>query len=183
VRKLLLYLLLALPGPAPSVRAADAPLPEYTVKAALLLKLARFVVWPAAAESRPEFVLCVLGADPFRSALDPLATQKVRNRPVRVLQVEAPDQVAAKCDMVYLSEQDRLRLSQSLSHVRGTPVLTVGDAEAFAQAGGMIGMATRNRRLTFEINLAPSREAGLEFKSQLLQLATLVGSKRDGSAP
>jgi hypothetical protein len=163
-----------------SARSADAPLPEYTVKAALLLKLARFVTWPTAAESRQDFGVCVLGQDPFRDALESLQSQRVHGRAVRVLRLTTPEQGVENCDLLFTTEQDSIRLSQYFSQLDRRAILTVGDAAGFARTGGMLGMVTRNRKVGFEINLQPSQRSGLEFNSQLLQLATVIGSGRDG---
>jgi hypothetical protein len=55
-----------------------------------------------------------------------------------------------------------------------TPTLTVGDAEGFAQHGGMINFTRRGARLGFAINRGAVSRAGLSLSSQLLKLAELV---------
>lgn len=178
--KVLLALLLALGLNAlPTSAQAEQPLPEYTVKAALLLKLAKFVTWPAAVEARAEFVLCVLGHDPFDSALEPLRGQKVRGRAVRIVRLTEAARAVGECDLVFVSERDRARAGHIAGQFGGQPVLTVGDAPGFARSTGIVALQTRNRRVGFEVNLAASQSAGLEISSQLLQLATVVGTAQE----
>ena len=64
--------------------------------------------------------------------------------------------------------------------VRGLPVLTVGDSEAFWNAGGIIAFHVSENRMRFRINLGVAEKAGLKISSQLLALASTVdrGSSR-----
>src|SRR5262245_65637689 len=59
---------------------------EYAVKAAFLLNFARYTEWPGAAfsSSTQPLVLCVVGADPFGSALDTVEDKLVRGRPIHI---------------------------------------------------------------------------------------------------
>src|ERR1700733_13892466 len=63
-----------------SCRAADESL-EYQVKAAFLLNFTKFVEWPAMAFKSAEspISICILGNDPFGSALDKVVAGEVVN--------------------------------------------------------------------------------------------------------
>ena len=58
-------------------------------------------------------------------------------------------------------------------------MLTVGEAERFAERGGMIGFrVTPEGRIGFDINLRRAERSGLRLRSQLLKLARIVGEGR-----
>ena len=70
-----------------------------------------------------------------------------------------------------------------LGALNGVPALTISDIDGFAAQGGMIGFATRDGKLSFQVNPAASGRAGLEIGAQLLQLATLVEERRRAAKP
>ena len=52
----------------------------------------------------------------------------------------------------------------------------IGAFDGFLQAGGMVNILKKQRRLTFEIDLERSRESGIAYRSKLLRLAErLIG--------
>jgi hypothetical protein len=67
---------------------------------------------------------------------------------------------------------DLLRKAGSL------PVLTIGEHDGFAAAGGVIGFVVRDDRVQFEINPDAASRADLKVSSRLLQLATIVRDAR-----
>jgi hypothetical protein len=63
-----------------------------------------------------------------------------------------------------------------LARARGESILTVGEAEGFTDAGGIIGFHVEKNRVRFGINLEAARIDRLQFRSQLLKLADVVRS-------
>jgi hypothetical protein len=58
-------------------------------------------------------------------------------------------------------------------------VLTVGETENFAQAGGVIGFVVENDKVRFEINVDTAGKAKLRLSSRLLLLAkTVIGNQK-----
>jgi hypothetical protein len=157
----------------PLSRLSGEPL-EYQVKAAFLLNFTKFIEWPAAAFETPDspIAICVLGDDPFGSALDQIVAGEVVNgRRVaaqRFNHIPAPK--ACKVIFVGTSEKDIARLLPEL----GIGVLTVGEGTSFTRAGGMIAFVIENRRVRFEINRTAAENAGLKLSSKLLTVAKLV---------
>ena len=151
----------------------------YEVKAALLFKIARFVEWPASSfdPALPELRLCVIGEDPFGAALDSLAGKQVQGRAVRILRARQPGEHAAECHIAFLNEPNEKRLRAWLRALDGAPVLTVGDVDGFSHNGGTVNLLIRDRRVKFEVNVTASELAGLKISAQLLQLATIVGTR------
>lgn len=165
-------------GVSVSTSVAGASLPEYDVKAALLFNLAKFVEWPdtAFANAGAALFVCVVGKDPFGSALDKVSGRTVRGHPISVarhashtvLESDAP------CHIVFVSAALAPRIKEVLATVLDTPRLTVADFAGFAENGGMINLVTVEQKVRFRINAKQAQAAGLKLSARLLQLATIV---------
>lgn len=161
-----------------SVPTAYAQTPhEYVVKAGFLYNFPKFVEWPAGAFSDANFVLCVVGADPFEAVLDTLNGKLVGGRPIVVTRYSAAGPLA-RCQIVFVSDSERQRMDQILSAIGKAPVLLVGEMENFTQLGGMIQFVTTDKGIQFEVNSEMARHHGLQFSSRLLQRASrTIGGK------
>lgn len=152
--------------------AAERPEPE--VKAAFLFNFGKYVRWPKSGRAGGEFVIAVLGADPFGSTLDDITSgQQIDSRPVAVKRVATVKELG-DCEVLYVSDSEEPRLEQILAALPKAPILTVSDIPQFSARGGMIGLVTVDRRVRFEVNLQAADRAGLSVGSQLLRLAHAV---------
>ncbi len=169
----------ALASPSAPGAATPAPPREHEVKAAFLYHFSQLVEWPAGATSAGEpFVIGIVGPDPFGSALDQaLAGKSVRAQPIRLRRFRTVDGVdAARLHVLFVGGSDAQLHERALDAVGRQPVLTVGEADGFAERGGMIGFRiTRDGRVGFDINTRRAEAAGLRMSSQLLKLARIVG--------
>jgi hypothetical protein len=167
--------LLALTAFAGRVNAAEPAADEYRVKAAFLLNFAKFIEWPAEAFKSPgdPLAICVLGQNPFGSALEDLIRDKtVANRPFVVREVSNAQQ-AGKCQMVFISSSERKRLHSFLEDLKGRSILTVGEADDFTANGGVINFKLKDSRVRIEIDPAAAERAKLHISSKLLSLAEI----------
>lgn len=164
-------LLLAAP-----LRAATAP--EYELKLALMYNIARFVTWPQQREQLGELSFCVVGTDPFGTAIDGIRGRKVRDRKISVVMIDGPLGAKERCDILFVAKSAAARAQSVIQHTAGTPVLTISDASGFAAAGGIVELQTRDGRVGFVINQPAYQSAQLTVSSQLLQLATSVTGTR-----
>lgn len=172
-RGLVLLATLGLPPAAAAQSAAPAGSLEYQVKAAYLLNFARYVSWPEGAFASPTAPLpiCVLGADPFGNALDEVvAGQGARARPIIVRRAWSVAEVRY-CPLVFVSNQAWRERPGIIEELRGHGVLTVGDSEAFARAGGIIGFVVEENAVRFTVNLDAGERAGFRLDSRMLALA------------
>jgi hypothetical protein len=170
--KLLPMLLIAAGSLTPASSEAQPREPtEYEVKAAFLYNFAKYVQWPP--PDRPTFVIGVFGRDPFGRVLDDVMRgQKVHGRPVVVQRFTRLEAVTG-CDLLFVSSSER-DFRRIIAFMAEAPVLTVGEADRFADGGGMINLTTRDERIRFEVNPAAVARAGLKASSQLLRLATII---------
>ncbi len=156
---------------------AQQPKPsEYQVKATYLYNFARFVTWPVkfASSKDNSFAVCVLGPDPFGSALDStFAGESLDSKPVVIRRISKP-QDAADCRILFISSMEENHLQEILAARDEAGALTVSDMPGFAQRGGMIQFVLNGDRIRFEINLASAKSARLVLSSELLKVASTV---------
>jgi hypothetical protein len=157
------------------ILAAGGAVDEYAVKAAFLLNFAKFVEWPADAFKSAEdpVAICVLGQNPFGSALDDVIRDKtVANRRFAVREVSSAQQ-AGKCHIVFISASERKRFRSFLDELKGRPILTVGESEEFTPSGGIISLRLIDSRVRIEIDVGAAERAKLRISSKLLSLAEI----------
>mgnify|MGYP000848336805 FL=1 len=174
MRSFLRYALLALVGALATVTevAAQAAVSEAQAKAGFVLNFARYVEWPErvfAARDAP-ILLCVLARDDVATALTALDGRQVQGRPIAVRRLANADE-ARPCQVLFIAESEARRLAPTLRSLAGQPLLTVGDADGFIDAGGGIGIVRGDGRLQFEVNRAALDQAQLKASSNLLKLA------------
>lgn len=146
-----------------------------SITAAFLLNFARFTEWPAEAlpPSAP-LVLCVVG-ESVASALESASSgRSVGGRRVEVRRV-TPAESTRTCSLLFIGRDEGDRLPDVLPLLRGASVLTVSDAEAFAERGGIVQLYIEGGRMRFAINIRTARAARLSLSAQLLNLARIIG--------
>ena len=166
-------------GPIEERRTNSVGLPEYTVKAAFVYNFARFTEWPDAAfqDAASPLRLCVLGQDPFDGALNTIAGKSVGSRQLLVSYPIWASEVR-DCHILFISEAAGNRLSEIVTHLEDSPVLTIGDSPDIARSGGIIGLENVENRIRFQVNLDAAHRSGLRLSSRILDLATSIHSER-----
>ena len=155
---------------------AQAEVPEYQVKAAILYKLAVFVEWPAKALSTDTspFVACVLGKDPFGPYLQQeLGETRVGTHPVEIRRMEHGE-AARDCHLVFIGASEQSRLQKILTPLRKTRALIVSDVSdvgEFCRWGGMIGLVMERGKVRFRLNSKAIEQSGLKIDSRLKRVA------------
>jgi len=160
-------------------------MPEYKTKAALIIKIGKFVRWPEGAFTGAggTLRLCIVGRDDFGDSIDRLAGQTLQGQVIAIARLAAPEESATSCRIVFISASERDRVAAFLTSIARSPVLTISDIDGFAAAGGMVEFTATPSKIQFEINAAASKRAGLEIGAQLLQLSTLVADQRRDVTP
>ena len=160
------------------VRAAEAPLREYQIKAAFLLNFVRFVDWPATHPgTRNTLSLCVLGSGSVDDAFSALEGRRVRRRVIAYTRIGTADETSA-CDVIFMAGTEDAPLPDPVPAPDGTHLLTVGETRSFATGGGIIVFVYQKNKLSFEINLDAAERAGISIRSDLLTLASAVRQVR-----
>jgi hypothetical protein len=155
-----------------------ATLAEYQVKAVFLFNFTQFVGWPPSAFGAPEsdFVIGVLGTDPFGSYLDDVVRgENVAGHPIVVRRYTR----ASDVNRAHILFIDRSATAQLVGAVttrleeQGT--LTVSDVAPPAPGDVVVRFVNANSRIRLRINVATARSSGLVLSSKLLRPAEVVG--------
>ncbi len=144
------------------------------MKAAFLLNFTKFVEFPPDAFESPAspLAICVLGDDPFGSALDQVVEgNEVNGRKVVVERLQRVPRPKS-CQVLFISRQEK-DVSEIL-HALGPGVLTVSDRPGFLRQGGIIEFAIDGGRVRFDINRRAAADASLVLSARLLMVARSV---------
>jgi hypothetical protein len=153
---------------------------EYQVKAAFLYNFAKFVEWPAQAFKKPNapIVICVLGRNPFGSALeDVIRGKSVEGRAFTLRPVEDGEEASA-CQILFVVSSEGKRFRSLWGNPKPAGILTVGEVQGFASGGGVINFKLEGGRVRFEINLQAAEQAQLHISAKLLSLAEIVKTEK-----
>jgi hypothetical protein len=145
--------------------------PEYGLKVAYLYNFALLTTWPT--ESSAAMVFCVLENDPMRTHIEALQAKKVRNRPIIMKWISAPEEARA-CDVLYLDAAQHELLPKVVESVRNLSILTVTDSPDPLRTEMAINLRLEGNKLVFDVNIASVRRARLSLSSRLLSLARNV---------
>ncbi|MBI2381400.1 MAG: YfiR family protein [Gammaproteobacteria bacterium] len=155
---------------------ADGPSQAARLKAAFIFNFTKYTDWPAASFAAADAPLwvCVLRTDSdMGQALQGITGRASKGRSLQLRRVDAGTDLKT-CHVLFLEREPAMAQQHSLSRLGNAPVLTVGDAEGFAEQGGMIEFEASGQRLGFAINLDVAQRAGLRLSAQLLSLARIV---------
>ena len=165
---------LALGGITPWVldgSAAEEAVSESEFKAALLVTLVRFVLWPDSSFSSPSAALeiGVLGKNPFGKYLDRIASGKrLEDHPLKVRYASTPDELSS-CHFVFVCRERNSTLNEIVKAFAGKSILLVGEEDRFASDGGMINVLLKEQKPYLQINARTAEHAGLRFRGNLAQ--------------
>lgn len=167
MRRRLYTSLMAICCMLPATLQAVEPVPEYAMKAAFLYNFALFTEWPG--QLGGNLNLCVLGHDPFGSALDAIDGKEIKSgRRLTIRHISNPAN-AVQCHMLYFGAVEVASIGNLLADLGDVPVLTVTDAGE--SSGAMIHMWLENKRLVFGVDQDAALRAHLTFSSKMLRLA------------
>lgn len=158
---------------APHVGEAQS-VSEPALKAALLLNFVRFTEWSSEGRAATApLVLCSVDEAIVPALERTVAGQTIEQHPLSVSRVTL-DGPLRTCALLYVGTVDRQRTVQLADALRGAGVLTVGDEEAFAAAGGMIGLFVEDGRMRFAVNVSAIEQGHVRLSAKLLSLARIV---------
>jgi uncharacterized protein DUF4154 len=146
------------------------------IEAAYIYNLCLFTEWPASAFQTPDspVVIGVAGRNAFIDFVaDAVRGRTAHGRTVEVIRIGSPAD-AQKTHMLFLGFPDMSKTKPFLDALRAQPVVTVGDGEGFAEAGGMIGFFRDGNHVRYAINLESAHSGHIEFQFRLLALARIV---------
>jgi len=185
---IIVILFLSLPAMPVCYGLTETESKEYQLKAAFLYNFIKFVDWPVNIADNNEIAIGVISREPLGNLFEPLKDKKVKNKNVIIKQYPSFEELQKlgkqnkaamdeqiesikKCHLLFICASEATNLREILEQVKDKNILTVGEAENFLKAGGMINFVVDDKKVRFEINLEASDKAKLKISSQLLQLA------------
>ena len=124
--------------------------------------------------------MCILGEDPFGSAIDYIVEKTSKGRRFSLNRFASPESLGS-CHVLFISASESGGLDAILDGLRGSSILTISDLEGFARCGGMIGLVVnRKGKVDLEVNLGAAERAGLQISAKLLELSEIVKGKKRG---
>jgi hypothetical protein len=156
--------------------AQSEPLSEFQIKAGFLFNFTKFVEWPADAfsDSSVPIVLGVMGDNPVTNLVTETAAGKaVNGRAVTVKRFKEQQDLRG-CQILFVSSSEEKHIGQILEKLRGSSVLTVGEANGFAESGGIINFLVEGNKVRLELNLEAAARARLKISAKVIAVARLV---------
>jgi len=143
-----------------------------TIEAAFLYKFALFTLWPDMATG-DTFNICVLGDNPFGTALEQLNGKLIQNQPVRT-RIAHSTTDAGNCQVLFVPASGHTSMHNMADALKGSPILIVSEANGYDPHDVMIMLGEQDGRINFQINHSATQRAGLDVSSRLLRLANRV---------
>lgn len=156
--------------PAPAATPSSV---ELAVKATFLAKFTSYLDWPVKGlPPGAPIVVCVIGRDPFGTALEQAVTGEASNGHPLVLRRFPAAGDVNKCHIAYLGGSRR-DVSAAMAQASSNAVVTVTDARN-ADVAGIIHFQIVGRSVKFDIDSYKASRAGIGISSKLLGLARKV---------
>lgn len=169
------------------------------IKAGMVVNFLRYTSWPASAfkdteDRKAPIVLTLAGDTGLASALsDAVKGVKIDGREIELRQAQYPtprqgEAVLRQEDVdayhaslknshaVFFGKSEANRAVEALGKLGAADVLTMSDLGGFAEAGGMLALAVREKRVAIDANEDAVKATGLKLSSRLLKLAKIVTS-------
>ena len=148
---------------------------ESSIRAAMVVNMARFIDWPAwkSDAEHPQFIICILGADPIEHYSASLEHQTSESRPVVVRHLTANEPVNS-CHVLYIGLADRKLLSRIEPELTKNAVLAVSARSNAITGNQVVGLPAVDDHIHIEINLSVAQRSNLQISSRLLRLATVT---------
>ena len=152
-------------------------------QARIVYNISKFVIWKQ--HEGEEFGVCLLGEDRImHEAFTVLQGKLLRGKKLVFQQLAMPEDSQilyvdpAICPVLFISPMLEGRWQTDiLPQIQQQAILSISDIPEFAQVGGMIGLIPTVRRVRFTINLDQARQADLQIRAPLLQMAKLLRSE------
>lgn len=146
--------------------AAQELADDYQVKAAYLYSFAKLGRWPAQKlPEKSDFIIGVFGgSEDFVKVLrDIVAGKTINGHLLEVRELRSPDELKF-CHIVFFGDAQHTT-REVIKQFGKSRILLVGGDENFLSQGGMINLARRDGKMTYDINSAALEHGGVRYDS------------------
>ena len=161
-----------------TIVAAELSEDDIKYRTDFILNCVEYVTWPdgSATDSNGNVVIGVVGESPIVAALTKGVADKAKEgKKVEVKPLSVDDDLTG-CQILFIATDDKAVLAKVLKKVDGKPILTMADAEYFANYGVMVNFirGESEDKKKFEVNKMVLDMSRLKMSSQLLKLARII---------
>lgn len=156
--------------------AGQSEVVEYQVKAAFLYKFGAYVEWPAQsfAQADSPLVIGVMGAGAVADELTQMASgRNINGHPVSVKKLRRGEAITG-VHILFVARADNEKLADTLSVVKGQPVLVVTETDSPPASGSTINFVVADEKVRFDIVLPSAESSNLKLSARLLTVARKV---------
>lgn len=159
-----------------AISLEDVKEAELQVRAQFVYNFANFVEWPDAAfvQEKSPIKVCLFGNVNFAPYLYTYSGTLIGRRPLLVSRATNFDEIREGCHILYVGEDERVKLPTFWQQIQYVYVLSVGERNEFADQGGIINILRTRDRLQFDVNIENALGNGLFLDSDLLALARVI---------
>jgi hypothetical protein len=146
-----------------------------TIKAGLVYNFLKYTTWAGRAlpQEKERLKVCLFGNSPASSYLFPLEG-KTAQQYVIALEQKSSISSTVDCNAIFIDAGEKDDLPDLLEFLKGKNILTLSDMSQFSSLGGMVELATVDRKVVLYINKKALDKAGLSIQSRLLNLGKMV---------
>ena len=158
---------------------------ELQVRAQFVYNFANFVEWPTDAFPKADtpIKICLFGEIEFAPYLYTFSGTLIGDRELIVQKTKSFEQIREGCHILYVGEDERVRLPTFWKKIQYVYVLSIGERNGFADKGGIINILRTRDRVQFDVNIENAMNNGLFLDSDLLALARIIRRNSSGKAP
>lgn len=159
--------------------ASSRSVEKQAVLAMLTLNIARFTIWPESVlnDAEASLNICIYGDNVVHQSFEGINNEVInsKNKIIHIINLSKLRNLD-RCQLLYLGELNRKRLTPLIMELKGQPILTIGENMEFIQAGGMVRLEDNNGKIQLTINFSMVKQSQLIISSRLLKLAKIVDS-------
>ncbi len=163
---------------------AQSTEPELQVRAQFVYNFANFVEWPSDAFDKPDapIKICLFGTIDFAPYLYTFSGTLIGDRELIVQKTKSFNQIKEGCHILYVGEDERVRLPTFWKKIQYVYVLSIGERTGFADKGGIINIHRTQDHIQFDVNIENAVNNGLFLDSDLLSLARTIHRNTSGAS-
>lgn len=145
---------------------------KYPLITAYIYNFTQLSTWPSSAIG-DAFNICIVGEDPFGSALDAVKKREAAGRKISVRRFSGVDGGLGSCNVLFVANSEDNNVENILAAVRSKAVLTMSDIEGFTSRGGMVEFKPHSGKIIISVNITAVKATNISISSKLLSLVSV----------
>lgn len=143
---------------------------EYQIKASIIYKFTKHTKWPSATpNSSSDFVVCVLGENPFKSFLAEIFKQQQLHGKKTIVYTIKENQTIPDCHVIFIDKSAKSRIAEVVKFASENSILTCADTVDWEKKGICVNLfITKQQTVRFRINEESLKDNNLSVDTRLL---------------